>query len=102
MRTTTETVVKLFGWRNRKRWGFFLMKWTAGLKIGACLFERHIPAYDINDIDAGQQGLDKRLRNHKVFSNPKRPAPERGTGYPILRSPAPGQAPSKALIRPET
>lgn len=57
-------MVKLFGLADCERWGFFAVKGTTGDKIGSGLFERNVTINRIHNINAIEQIVNKRLRNH--------------------------------------
>lgn len=63
MRTTTKTMVKLFGRTYCKTWGFFVMKGAQTHVVCATFFELDILTHHIDDIDAGEQILDEGLWN---------------------------------------
>lgn len=62
MRTTTEAMVKLLGRTNRKTRGFFVMEGAQTHKVCAAFFKLNILTHHIDNINAGQQVLNKSLR----------------------------------------
>lgn len=63
MRTTTKAMIKLLGRTNRKTGRFFVMEGTQTHEVCAPLFKLDILTHHIDNIDAGQQVLNKSLRN---------------------------------------
>jgi hypothetical protein len=64
MRPATKTMIKLFGLANGKRWGFFVVKRTAGGVIRPGFFKRNVTLNDIYNIEAIEQILNKTFWNH--------------------------------------
>ena len=74
MRAATEAVIKLLGLADRKRRGFFGVKRAAGSIIRARAFQLHMAVNHIDNIDAIEQILDERLRNHGEYASIRRGA----------------------------
>ena len=63
MGAAAETVVKLLGGRDGKGRRLFVVKRTQPLVIGTRLLQFDRPTHHIDDVDAGQQLLNERLRD---------------------------------------
>lgn len=70
MRAATETVIKLLGRTNRKTRRFFIMEGAQTHKVCAALLELDVLTHHIDNVDAGEQVLNKGLRYQKK-SQPK-------------------------------
>jgi hypothetical protein len=83
------------------------MERTARRIIGAAALEFHVAVYDLDDIDAAEQVLDERLRNHACGGcsiAELRPVagPGKSTNYRIARSDGAGigdRAPGWKLLQ---
>lgn len=64
MRTTTEAMIELLSRTNGKRGALFVMKRAEPHEVRTALFQLHILADHVDDIDAVQQILQERMRNH--------------------------------------
>jgi hypothetical protein len=64
MRAATEAVIKLLGRADREGRRFFVVEGAAGGVVGAGFFERNVAVDQIDDVDPGQQILDKGIRDH--------------------------------------
>jgi hypothetical protein len=59
----TKAMEKLFGRTDRKTGRFFAMKWAETHEISAPFFQLDIASHHLHDIYAGEQFLNKGLRN---------------------------------------
>lgn len=64
MPAAAKTMIKLLGRAYCEGGSFFIMEGTTRRKIGACFFEWQMTRDHIDDIDASEQILNKRLFNH--------------------------------------
>ena len=64
MRTATEAVIKLLGRTDGKTGGFFVMEGTQSHEVRAAFFQLHVTPHHVDDIDAVEEILDKRLWYH--------------------------------------
>ena len=63
-----KAVEKLLARTDRERGRFLAVKGAQPHVVGAALFQLNIPAHHLNHIGAGQQFLDKGLRNRHAIS----------------------------------
>ncbi len=66
VRAAAEAVVELLGLAHRERGCLLAVEGAAGDVVGPGLLERHVPVDHVDDVDAGEQGLDEVGRNHGV------------------------------------
>jgi len=59
-----EAVVELLGRADREGGCFFAVKGAAGLVVLPSFLQRHAPIDDVDDVDAGKQGVDEIARDH--------------------------------------
>ena len=65
---TRKTFGNIFGWRNDKRWRFFVMKRTKRLIIHASFFCLDISIHNIQNRDSGLNFLGKRhAKNYFLY-----------------------------------
>ena len=64
VRAAAEAVIELLGRADREGGGFFAVEGAAGLVILPGFFQRHAPVDDVDDVDAGEQGVDEIARDH--------------------------------------
>ena len=65
MRATTKTMIKLLGRANGKTWGFLIMEGAQTHVVCATFFELNVLTHHVNNINAGQQVLNKTLWYHR-------------------------------------
>ncbi|KGX49631.1 hypothetical protein Y025_5578 [Burkholderia pseudomallei TSV32] len=65
MRAATEAVIELLRRADRKRRALLVVKRAQPHEVGAALLELHVPADHVDDVDAVQQILQERMRNHR-------------------------------------
>jgi len=64
VRAAPKAMVELLGGADRKTGGFFVMEGTQTHVVCAALFELDVLAHHVDNINAGQQILNKTLRYH--------------------------------------
>lgn len=64
VRAATEAVIELLGRRHRERRRLLVMERAQPHEVGAALLELHVAAHHVDDVDAVEQIVDERLRNH--------------------------------------
>jgi hypothetical protein len=65
----TKAMIKLLLRTDCKRWGFFVVKRATGLEFAAGALEGDTALYDLNDIDAPEEFLDKGVRDQARHSS---------------------------------
>ena len=53
VRTTAETMIKLFVLADRERRGFFVVEWATGLIVFAGFFKFYATVHQLNNVGAG-------------------------------------------------
>jgi len=64
MRAATEAMVELLGRTDGERRRFFVVKRAQAKQVGPALAQLHVAPDDVDNIDAGEQILEKRLWDH--------------------------------------
>jgi len=64
MRAATEAVIELLSRTNRKRRALLVVERAKPHEVRAAFLELHIPPHHVDDIDAVEQVLQERVRNH--------------------------------------
>ncbi len=72
VRAAAEAVVELLGRADREGRRFFVVEGAAGGVVGAGFLERHVAVHQVDDVDPGQQILNKGIRNHRFLAGERR------------------------------
>ena len=68
VRAAAEAVIELLGRTDRERRRLLGMEGAAGGVVSARFFQGHVAVDDRNDVDPGQQRLNKIVRNHCLIA----------------------------------